>query len=176
MTLLEQLAIGDMRTTGKSAEVTAAILKNPKLFDSVFDAMWQSADAGVRMRAANVCETVTRTRPDLLQPRKRDLFQRVAPMPQQEVRWHVCQMLPHLKLTRAERRRAYAIVQSFLDDKSSIVRTFAMQAMADFAKQDATLLPQTIALIEKLAASGTPAMRSRGKKLLKELQHPFGQD
>lgn len=169
MTLLEQLAVGDMRTTGKSAEITASVLKRPKLFDEVFDAMWQSDNPGVRMRASNVCETISRTRPDLLQPRKRDLFQRVAPIPQQEVRWHVCQMLPRLKLTRAERRRAYAIMASYLDDKSSIVRAFAMQAMADFAKQDATLMPQTIALIEELTKTGTPAMRSRGRKLLEDL-------
>lgn len=167
--LIAQLAIGDRRTTGKSDAVTQAVLKNPKLFVQVFDAMWQSDDAGVRMRASNVCETVSRTRPDLLQPHKRDVFKRLAPIPQQEVRWHLCQMLPRLKLTKTERRRAYAIMQSYLDDKSSIVRTFAMQAMADFAKQDATLLPETISQIETLTAIGTPAMRSRGKKLLREL-------
>ena len=170
MNLIDQLAIGDRRTTGKSAEVTQAILENPRLFDAVFEAIWQNQDAGVRMRASNICETVSRTRPDLLQARKRDLFKHVAPIPQQEVRWHVCQILPRLQLARAERRRAYAIMQNYLDDKSSIVRTFAMQAMADFARQDKTLLPETIALLEQLTQNGTPAMRSRGKKLLRELK------
>lgn len=164
------LAEGDRRTTGASAQVTQAILQNPKLFGAVFDAMWQSDDAGVRMRASNVCETVSRSRPDLLQNRKRDLFRHIAPMLQQEVRWHLCQILPRLKLTRAERRRAYSIMRSYLDDKSSIVRTFAMQAMADFAEQDAALLPETITLIATLTATGTPAMRSRGKKLLQKLE------
>lgn len=168
--LVTQLATGDRRTTGKSAQVTQTILKHPKLFDQVFDALWQSADAGVRMRAADVCETVSRTRPDLLQARKRDVFKQVAPIEQQEVRWHLCQMLPRLQLTRAERRRAYALMQASLAHKSGIVRTFAMQAMVDFAKQDATLLPETIAQIETLTATGTPAMRSRGKTLLRELK------
>lgn len=168
--LIARLAVGDRRTTGASAHITQAILENPTLFDDVFDAMWQSDDAGVRMRAANVCETVSRTRPDLLQPRKRDLFKRVAPIPQQEIRWHVCQMLPRLKLTRKERIRANEIVRGYLDDKSSIVRTFALQAMADFAQQDTALLPETIALLQSFAETGTPAMRSRGKKLLQELK------
>lgn len=168
--LIAQLAIGDRRTTGQSAAVTQAILENPKQFDAVFDAMWQSDDAGVRMRASNVCETLSRTRPDLLQARKRDLFKHVAPMPQQEVRWHLCQILPRLRLTKTERRRAYRIMQSYLDDQSSIVRAFAMQAMADFATQDETLRPETLAQIKTLAARGTPAMRARGKKLLKQLE------
>jgi len=172
--LLAQLAIGDRRTTGKSAQVAQAILRNPKLFDVVFDAMWQSEDVGVRMRASNVCETVTRTRPDLLQPRKSDLLKHVAAVTQQEVRWHWCQMLPRLALTRPERRRAFALLTGFMEDKSSIVRTFAMQAMADLARQDEQLMPQTLALIREFTGNGTPAMRSRGRKLLQELQAADG--
>ncbi len=164
--LLEQLAIGDRRTIGKSEDVSRAILKNPELFDEVFEAMWQSDDGGVRMRASNVCETVTRTRPDLLQARKKDLLKFVAPMNQQEVRWHFCQMLPRVKLTRGEQRRAFEQLKTFADDKSGIVRTFALQAMFDLSQQDASLRGETRAWIERQMEHGTPAVKSRGRKLL----------
>src|SRR5262245_15464369 len=98
--LVELLRRGDRRTTGESERVTRLVLKVPKYFDAIFDAMWQSEDAGIRMRASNVCETVTRMRPDLLQPRKLDLLKHVSRVEQQEVRWHYCQMLPRVKLTR----------------------------------------------------------------------------
>lgn len=163
--LLEELAIGDRRTTGRSAQVADAVLRDPKLFDIVFEAMWQSDDAGVRMRASNVCETVTRTRPDLLQARKKELLKDVAQVQQQEVRWHYCQMLPRVKLTRAERRRAFEQLKTFLGDKSGIVKTFAMQAMYDLAMQDDTLLEETRAVIDEVLVTGTPAMKSRGRKL-----------
>ena len=167
--LLEQLAIGDRRTIGKSEDVSRAILKNPKLFDEVFNAMWQSDDAGVRMRASNVCETVTRTRPNLLQARKKDLIKFVASVNQQQVRWHYCQMLPRVKLTRVERRRAFKQLKTFADDKSGIVRTFAMQAMFDLSQQDASLRDETRAWIEQQLENGTPAVKSRGRKLLRAL-------
>jgi len=163
------LAIGDRRTTGKSDEVARAILRDPALFDLVFDAMWQNEDAGARMRAADVCETVTQTRPDLLQPRKKDLLKYVSRVEQQEVRWHYCQMLPRVKLTPSERRRAYQQLKTFADDKSGIVRTFALQAMFDLAQQDLSLRDETRAWIITQMENGTPAVKSRGRKLLQSL-------
>jgi hypothetical protein len=78
-------------------------------------------------------------------------------------------MLPRLKLTRAERRRAFAQMQSWLTDKSGIVRAFAMQGLADLAQQDETLKPTALVTIRAAVGNGTPAMRARGKRLLKEL-------
>ncbi len=167
--LVELLTLGDRRTTGKSKEVAEAILQNPREFDAVFKAMWQSDDAGVRMRAADVCEHVTQTRPDLLQTRKKDFLKYVAPVTQQEVRWHYCQMLPRLKLTRAERRRAFEQLKTFAGDQSSIVKTFALQAMFDLSEQDESLRDETRAWIEQQMEDGTPAVKSRGEKLLQKL-------
>ncbi|MCC7162233.1 MAG: hypothetical protein IT331_07050 [Anaerolineae bacterium] len=166
---IKLLAIGDRRTIGKSAEVARAILRDPLLFDPVFDAMWKSADPGVRMRAANVCEAVTRARPDLLAPRKKDLLEHVSLIEQQEVRWHYCQMLPRVPLTPGERRRAFAHLKTFANDKSGIVRTFSLQAMFDLAEQDRTLRAETRDWIIAQMKNGTPAVKSRGRKLLRTL-------
>lgn len=166
---LKLLAIGDRRTTGKSDEVARAVLRDPALFDVVFDAMWQSEDAGVRMRAADVCEAVTRTRPELLVPHKRALLKHVSQVEQQEVRWHYCQMLPRVRLTPLERRRAFAQLKTFSNDKSGIVRTFALQAMFDLAQQDQSLCEETREWIVIQMENGTPAVKSRGRKLLKSL-------
>jgi len=163
--LLKQLTGTDRRSIGKSEQVVKKVLANPKLFGVVFDGMVDD-DAVIRMRSADAVEKIAAIRPDLLQPYKRKLIQRVAKVDQQEVRWHVAQLFSRLALTAKERRTVVAILQAYLNDQSGIVRTFAMQALADIAEQDAQLRPAIVRQIETLAQTGTPAMKSRGKKLL----------
>jgi hypothetical protein len=94
----------------------------------------------------------------------------VAKIDQQEVRWHVAQMLPRLKLTAAHRSRAVQILLGYIEtDKSKIVKTFSMQALADLAEQDPKLRPQVVKLIKKLTKTESPALVSRGRKLLAKL-------
>jgi hypothetical protein len=44
-----------------------------------------------------------------------------------------------------------------------------MQALADLAEDDATLRPRVVRLLEDLTRTGSPAMKSRGRKLLDRL-------
>jgi hypothetical protein len=166
--LLKKLQGGDRRSIGKSSEVVSEVLEDPGLFPVVFHGMTDE-DPLVRMRCADVAEKITARRPELLQAHKRELLREVATIDQQEVRWHVAQMIPRLALNRTERRTAAGILQGYLGDDSRIVRTFAMQALADLAERDAALRPQVVRMISTLARTGSPAMRSRGRKLLIKL-------
>jgi hypothetical protein len=121
------------------------------------------------MRAADAVEKSTRQRPDLLRPWKRALLEQVSLLQEKEVRWHVAQLIPRLSLTAQEQERAVRILLGYLDDGSSIVKTLSMQALADLSRHDARLRAQVQPLIERLTRTGTPAMRSRGRKLLKQL-------
>jgi hypothetical protein len=58
----------------------------------------------------------------------------------------------------------------YLNDTSRIVKTFAMQALADLAEQDDGLRAPVIRQIEELTRSGSPAMQNRGRKLLAKLK------
>jgi hypothetical protein len=78
-------------------------------------------------------------------------------------------MFPRLELSEEEQAVIVEILLDYLNDKSKIVKTFSMQALADFAERDAGLRPQVIKLLEELTRTGSPAMRSRGRKLLKNL-------
>ncbi len=132
------------------------------------------ADPVVRMRAADAAEKVSRERPDLLQPFRVELMGLLAVEMQQEVRWHLALMIPRLALSREERRRACEGLKYYLDDHlekpRSIVRTHAMQGLADLAKQDAELRPEIVELLRVKTRSGTAAMKARGRKLLGELE------
>jgi hypothetical protein len=149
-------------------EVIADVLNDPSLFDELFNGML-SDDPIIRMRSADAVEKLTAEHPEWLQPYKSKILEQVAGIDQQEIRWHVAQMLPRLGLTDEERSSAVEILLGYLNDKSKIVKTLSMQALADFAEQDVSLSSQVIELLEEAASAGSPAMKSRGRKLLKRL-------
>lgn len=71
-----------------------------------------------------------------------------------------------------QRVRAVTILRGFVDDDSRIVRIFAMQALADLAEPDEQMRRWLRPLLAKLPRTGTPAMRSSGRKLLARLEQP----
>jgi len=166
--ILDKLRGGDLRSIGRSEEVVKDVLENPALFGDLLAGLLDS-DRVVRMRAADAIEKATREHPEWLRSYKQLLLQKVSLLEDKEIRWHVAQLLPRLKLSASERNTAVRIVMGYLEDKSSIVRTLSMQALADLAAQDESCLEEVKPVIEHLSRIGTPAMRSRGRKLLKQL-------
>lgn len=166
--ILRKLEGGDRRSIGRVNEVVTDVLADPPLFDPLFRGML-SDDPIVRMRSADAVEKITLDHPQYLQPFKTDLIQQVARSEQQEVRWHVAQMLPRLDLIGDEHRAVVGILLGYLEDQSKIVKTFSMQALADLAETDLELCHQVIPLLEDLVETGSPAVRSRGRKLLRKL-------
>jgi len=75
-------------------------------------------------------------------------------------------MIPRLQLTEAEAQRVAAQLTAYLEDRSSIVKTFALQGLWDLAQQHASVRPLVLELLQSAARSGTPAMRARARKLL----------
>jgi hypothetical protein len=167
--VLDKLAAGNRRSIGRADEVVADVLADLSTFGEVWKGM-SSDDPVIRMRAADVCEKVSASAPACLAPFKEDLLGWVAAVDQQEVRWHVAQMLPRLNLDEVERGRAVEILVGYLEDRSKIVTTFSMQALADLAPVDPELRSRVIGLLSDLTETGSPAMRSRGRKLLAKLE------
>jgi hypothetical protein len=167
--LLKGLRGGDRRSIGQSNEVAALVLERPTLFPQLMQRLWDS-DPLIRMRAADAAEKVSLRRPDLLQPFKTKLLRMLDQATEQELRWHLAQMVPRLHLSKKDRARATCVFRRHLEDQSSIVKTSAMQAMADLASTDDELMPEVKELLCKLTGTGTAAMRARGRKLLRQLE------
>ncbi len=166
--VLKKLAGRDKRSIGRSNEVVADVLKDPKLFSEVFNGMLAN-DPVIRMRSADAAEKITAKHPEYLLRYKHVLIYKVARIDQQEVRWHVAQMIPRLALTEQESKAVVGTLMKYLLDRSSIVRTFTMQALADLAEKHPRLRSQVVKLLKRLIIIGSPAMKSRGKKLLEKL-------
>jgi len=124
----------------------------------------------VRMRAADAAEKVSAKKQRLLDRHKAELLGLLAETEQIELRWHLALMVPSLRLSATEQQRAAAALQRYLEDRSSIVRTFALQGLADLARNDDALHRKVKQLLEDSMQSGTPAMKARARKLLKEHQ------
>ncbi|MEQ1668894.1 MAG: DUF6157 family protein [Sulfuriferula sp.] len=163
--ILKMLQGGDRRSIGRSNEVVAWVLEKPELFDVLMSGM-KLDDPLVAMRCADAAEKITVLHPEYLRPYKRALIDDYSRIEQKEVRWHIAAMLPRLPLTAKEQQRVIDILLTYTHDRSSIVKTLAMQALADLAWRDEKLKPLMRRHIEELMFIGTPAMKARGKKLL----------
>jgi hypothetical protein len=166
--LLRKLEGRNRRSIGRSNEVVADVLADLSLFKVVFSGLL-SKDPVIRMRSADAVEKITARHPEYLRPYKRMLIGPIARLDQEEVRWHAAQMFSRVEWTDAERPRVLAILMEYLHDRSSITRTFAMQALADLARQTPALRPTVLVHLQELTSTGTPAMKARGRRLLAEL-------
>lgn len=167
--ILPLLGGKDRRKIGRSAEAAELVSANPKLFPELIAGLW-SEDPLICMRAADAAEKVTREKRDLLKPHKKQLLGLMAEAKQQELRWHLAAIVPRLELTAKERKAAVESLNRYLEDRSSIVKTFALQGLADLAELDATIRPGVIELLRQATRSGTPAMKARSRKLLLRLE------
>jgi hypothetical protein len=169
--ILGVLGRGDRRSIGQANQLAALAAQRLEIFGQLIEALWDPEPV-VRMRAADAAEKASAQRPELLEPFKAAILGLLVEARQQELRWDLAQMASRLDLTHEERHRAAAALRLYLGDRSSIVRTFAMQALADLAEQDASLQTEVVELIRRLARTGSPAMRARGRKLLMRLERP----
>jgi len=165
--LAGMLGGGDRRSIGRSNEVKKLVLKDPGRFRELIECLWDY-DPLVRMRAADAAEKISTVRPELLKAYKRELVGLLAETEQIELRWHLALMAPRMELNARERARASEALQRYLKDRSSIVKTFALQGLADLARQDAKLRDRVREALEESLRTGTAAMKARARKLLKE--------
>jgi len=167
--ILRLLEAGDRRTIGCSDQIVAIVSKDSRLFSQLIAGLW-SDNALVRMRAADAAEKVTRTNPTLLRPYKKELLGVMLEARQQELRWHVAAMVPRLPLDKKERQLAASTLNLYMKDHSSIVRTCALQGLADLAQDDPELVPRVVEILREAVRIGTPAMKARSRRLLSRME------
>jgi hypothetical protein len=167
--ILALLKGGDRRSIGQAGRVAAMVAKEPKLFSELIKGLW-AENSLVRMRAADAAEKVTRSKPELLKTYRKELLGLMAETEEQEVRWHLAQMAPRIATTTRERQTAAAILIEYLEARSSIVRTFALQGLAELARDEAALQPRVVAILHQSNRTGTAAMKARARMLLRQME------
>jgi hypothetical protein len=171
-TIHEMLAMGRHRLDpARSSEVAELVLAKPRRVGQLIECLWDE-DPGIANRAADALERATYHRPKLAQAWKEALIGLMAEAEQNKLRWNLALLVPRLELNVAEARRAAAVLRTYLDDPGSIVKTAGMHGLAGLTRHDPELLPEVVDMLRILSRAGTPAMRARGRILLKRLEAP----
>ena len=168
-TLRELLTPGKRLDRGYTCEVAALMLENARKTGQVVECLWDE-DAGIANRAADALERASGRRPEILRRWKDALLDRMLDAGENKLRWNLALMIYRTPLTATETARAAAVLRSWLDDKSSIVKTSAMHGLAGLTRWDKSMLPEVLDMLRILSRSGTPAMRARGRILLKRME------
>jgi hypothetical protein len=162
--LLERLEGGDLRSIGASNAIVEEALADPGVAETLFGGLVDGKPV-VRMRAADALEKIARRNPAVLAGRAQLLLRLLAAPQPKEVRWHLLQLVPRITWPRRSQPALLAAVLACFADRSSIVRTSALQALFDLRPQGAAFVQHYSARRRQALASGTPAMRARARKL-----------
>ncbi len=167
---VQRLSRGGRRTTGDASRVADEVVADPARLPDLMACLFVD-DPGIRMRAADALERVSRVTPQALDAYTDSLLTDVAAIDQAEVRWHVAQILPRLTLDETQRWRVAALmVQWFGRAESRIVRTSALQAMVDLAADDAPLRELAAEMMRAALSSDVPSLAARARRILNPLR------
>jgi hypothetical protein len=126
----------DRRSIGNADAVARRIARDARAFRLSIDTLARDKDTVLRDRAADAIERATRKHTELLQPHTRTLLQILHTSHQQEVQWHLLQVLPRLPLSRPERRRSFALCRSLLASHSRILAAEALTALCAISRPE----------------------------------------
>ncbi len=176
--LRTELAVGrNAFHPGRVCEVVEWIADRPRRVPILIELMWDD-DAGVASRAADVVERIVRDPSPAVRREvtayKEQIIGLLSDARFPKLRWNLALMLPRLELTVPECRRIRAVLEGWLEDSSSIIKTTALHAMADLTVQNPESREDVMDLLRIAGRSGTAAMRARSRILLKEMEKPGG--
>ena len=132
---------------GRSDQVAEMVSGDAKLFPKLITGLW-SAEALVRMRPP-AAEKVTGKHRELLQPYKDELQGLMAETQEQELRWHLAVLVPRPELNARERQVAISSLHRYLEDRSSNVKTLALQGLVDLVKDESGIRSRVIDILSR---------------------------
>ena len=164
--MLSLLKEGDRRTTGRVMDAVRLAMGKPQHIDELVDLL-AHANPAVRMRAADALEKSTVQHSDLLEKHKDHLLEVVEIATQNEIRWHLAQILTRLELDEAEMMDLAEIFgRWYRRADSRIVKASALQGMAELAVQNRMFLDEALEMVEQALESPIPALSARARKLV----------
>lgn len=168
--ILSKLALGDLRTIGKSEEVVNEVLNNPHLISKLLLGL-ENDNKGIRMRSADVLEKVVKQLPGTLDNNVNTVIELAKKADQQEVQWHLAQIVTYISLNPSQARKfAEIILNYYLDSKSSIVKVFSLTALVHLSKLTKLESINVKELVNKALKSDKSSISTRAKKLVKEIK------
>ncbi len=155
--ILQKLRGGDLRSIGRANEVVQEVEKNPALFEELLSGL-DGNDPIIRMRSADVIEKVTQNKPELLSGFTERIISVMESVVQQEVCWHMSQIVPRLTYDKDKEDKIITILEKFLLHKSKIVKVSAIESLVHFAERNKSILNEVLGIIKEQITKGSPAV------------------
>ena len=163
------LAGGDRRSIGKANRIALRLKDDPRLVGAAVPLL-AHPDPVVAMRAADALEKASARAPAILAPHRARLLKAMVAARQQEVIWHLAQMLPRLELSGRQAGSVARWLERVLADSDSrIARANALEGLAELAARYPIIRPDARRVLAVAAKSPLPAVAARARKLARRL-------
>ena len=167
--LRDHLSGGTRTSLGQAPAVIKQVARSPEILNEIYN-LFLDNDPVVAMRSSYVAMKVAEADPESTWGHKKKVLRDLPRYVQQEVHWHIPQLLIHMNLTHTERRKAYGTVMYWSEtDKSKIVAYYGLEAAAQFAEVDEALESDFVPRLRKLNQRGAASVSSRCRKIAKRL-------
>lgn len=173
--ILEWLSGGDLRSDGMSNEAADFVLKNPQVFDELFEGLSVSDDV-VRGRTADALEKISRKKPDLMIDRLPKLLQVAEEDHVSMVKMHLAMIFGHLAMYEERLNELISGLLDLLDDGSVFTGSWAIVSLCIIGRKYPEECNQILERIEPIQRDQSIAMRTKARKavdLLTNKQIPF---
>lgn len=166
--IYSQLRGGDLRSIGNADKIAKDAENNPTLVSQLVRGL-KISEPVVRMRCADALEKLTRKHPLHLQAYRNELLTLLDPEQPKELLWHIVQMVPRIIWPVTKIEEVFKSLEDCLASNSSIVKVSVMQSLFELIDQKPSQASKVKKLLLKLSQTGSPAMKSRGTKLLHKM-------
>jgi hypothetical protein len=159
------------QTTGESFvnSIVDITLQRPELLDELWE--YAITDAHDAWKALWVMDKIHDTRPDLIQPYLKQMYENVVKLKQSGQKRSILKLLSLNPLPVEPTGRFIDYCFSLLKSKSEPVsgRVYAMQILYNITKTIPDFKHELRIVIEDAMIEGSPGIKSRGRKLLRRL-------
>ena len=166
----DSLQGGNRTSVGNAADDVDVALKSDEVLDEVYGLFFDE-DPVVVMRSSYVAMKVAEQKPESVNRFKASILENLENYKQQEIRWHIPQLLMHVELASSERDRTYRQLMHWAEtDASKIVAYYSLPTAAKFATEDEQLMTDFLPRLRVLSQSGAKSVANRCKKIAKSLK------
>lgn len=166
----EVLTGGTRTSVGDAHLVIDAALNDPSVLAEVYG-LFHDDDPVVVMRSSYVAMRVAEQQPASVQPFLGTLLNDFPRYTQQEIRWHIPQLLAHVELPIEAARTVYDTLMHWAEtDPSKIVAYYSLPTAAQLAQADDALLADFVPRLRALNARGAKSVSNRCRKIAKALR------
>lgn len=166
-TLRARLAVGTTHDLGPTNEIAREALRNHVLIKQLMDAL-NDERIVVSHRAANALKKIQRNKPELLHPFARQLLRHALVTEHMHTRWNLTIIVGELPLHGRNKALAVDLMFEALSSRSALQRVFALQALTNFAQNDAALRKRILPILQQALTDSSAATRARARKLLRK--------